>query len=176
MWAWRGAGSLLVSHKARVLTRLPLPAHMAVIREQRNQPFDLTVWLKRRTFKVVFEMHCCRNTWAPTVRLTSHPTCMSYFDFLIIFFSSVLLWKHLLYCWHLGLQFKTVFLEQYYINGIPIVASSSLQQGRKMQEKSTRRHFNETIPSGVKIQQPDTFYTAPWVSCFPRCNTNIRSL
>lgn len=42
---------------------LSLPAHMAVIRKEHDRPFDLAVWLKKRSFKVVFEMHYCgRNT------------------------------------------------------------------------------------------------------------------
>lgn len=62
VWLWGGAGCLLESYKACFLTRVSLPAHMAVIRKQHDQLFDLTVWLKSSTFKVVFEMHCCRTT------------------------------------------------------------------------------------------------------------------
>lgn len=51
-----------------------LPAHLAVIRKQHDQPFDLTVWLRRRTFKVVFEMHYWGwNTCTLCVRV-AHPT------------------------------------------------------------------------------------------------------
>lgn len=53
---------------------LSLPAHMAAIRKQQDQPFDLNVWLRRRTFKVDFEMlYCGWNTCTLCVLLT-HPT------------------------------------------------------------------------------------------------------
>lgn len=46
------AGCLLQSYKACFLTRVFLPVHMALIRKQHDQLFDLTVWLKSATFKV----------------------------------------------------------------------------------------------------------------------------
>lgn len=124
VWMWGGKGSVsLFFNKG-----LSLPAHLAVIRKQHDQPFDLTVWLRRRTFKVVFEMHCCGwNTCTLCVRVAHPPLCQleSAQVPLFCFFPSILPCENVFSIrWLLSLKqffkFKTFFLKV-------TVASSILQ-------------------------------------------------